>query len=127
MIFLYIHYNVATGMSHKVNICVFPMVLDQNQLGKKRAYFIFLLAVITQKNWSGIQAGQDLDSKTEAKGMEECCFLASSLWDHLPRNGTAHSELGPFVSLINKDNTLQACLQASLKGVFSQLKFSLPK
>lgn len=38
--------------------------------------------------------------------------------DHLPRDGTTHSKLGPFTSIINQENVLQTCQQANLMEVF---------
>jgi hypothetical protein len=46
---------------------------------------------------------------------------------HQCKGGTAHSELGTSTSIINPENVLQACLEASLVGTFSQLRFPLSK
>ena len=53
--------------------------------------------------------------------------LLHTLWvvEHrLPGDGTSHGRLGTSTSIINQENTLQACLRASLIGAFSHLKFS---
>ena len=36
-------------------------------------------------------------------------LLSYSARDHQSRNGTAHSELGPPISIINQENAPQAC------------------
>ena len=60
--------------------------------------------------------GRNVEAETEAEAMEECCLLAC-LWlasgflsyfyyttqDHLPRDATTHSGLGPL-STNNQEN-----------------------
>ena len=50
--------------------------------------------------------------------------LPSTMQDHEPRDGTAHSELGLLVLTINQDSTLQTCLQDDLIEALSQLSIS---
>jgi hypothetical protein len=55
---------------------------------------------------------RNLEPETDTEAMEECCLLACLLTfiqllfytvqDHLPRDGTAHSELGPPPSTRNQ-------------------------
>lgn len=41
--------------------------------------------------------------------------------DNLPRKGIAQSGMAPSANIINEENAIQTCLQASLKEAFSQL------
>lgn len=63
---------------------------------------------------------------TDTEAMEECYLPSWSPWlaqDHQPKDSTAHSEQGPFTSIINQEDEQQI----NLVGMFSQLRFSLPK
>lgn len=71
---------------------------------------------------------QDLDAETEAEGWRMLfigllSLLSQSPQDHLPRNGTAYSRLGPSPSITNQENAPQGCLQDDLMGTFFQLSF----
>lgn len=60
----------------------------------------------------------------EAESPEECgsyfvpygsfSFMFDTTQDHLPRDCTAHSELGLLSSITNQENVPQACPQANL-------------
>ena len=82
---------------------------------------------------------KNLEARTEAETMKECCVLTCSQWfmqptllynqGYLPMGVTAHSELCPAIlptSIINQENAYRvAYLQSD--GAFSQLKFPPPK
>ena len=53
-------------------------------------------------------------------------LVSYSTQDHLPRDSTAHSEMGPPTSLINQENVPQACSQVNLLEAFSQRRFPFP-
>ena len=50
-------------------------------------------------------------------------LLSYRTQDHQPRDGTAHSELGPPLSITNERNAFPASLQPDLMEAFSKLKF----
>ena len=47
-------------------------------------------------------------------------LLSYIILDHLPRGGTAYSELDPSASIIRQENAPEACTQADpIEGIFS--------
>jgi hypothetical protein len=46
------------------------------------------------------------------------CLLSYSTQGHKPRDGIAHIEVGPYMSIINQENTPHTCPHASLVGRF---------
>lgn len=72
-----------------------------------------------------LEGGRNLEAGTEAETVEEYYLLActaGSLYTtqkHLPRTATTHKELGPSTSIINPENSPQACQQADLMDIFS--------
>lgn len=51
-------------------------------------------------------------------------LLSNIIQDHFPKGCTAHSGLGPPISIIYQENALQTWLQANLKTVLSQFESS---
>lgn len=79
--------------------------------------------------------GRNLEIGTDAEDMEGHCSLAWSSWfaqhpfwnhpESAIQGGTIHSRLGPTITTINEENIPQACCQANLMELFSQLNFPL--
>lgn len=100
---------------------------DQKLLGKERLYYFTLLS-------QGRNSRQEWEAGTETEAMEECFFLACSPWlaqadflynsGSLSRGGTTHNGLSSLTPIINRENTLQTCLQASLMKADPHLRFS---
>lgn len=85
--------------------------LAKSNLGRKG---FCLTSTSTSKRIT--EASQGRNSGTQTETMEGRCFLTHGLppylcsMTHLPRDGTAHSVLGPLTSIINQEKALQTCL-----------------
>lgn len=53
-------------------------------------------------------------------------MLSYTIQDHLARDGTSHSDLGPPMSITNQENTLST-EQVYGEEIFSQLIFPIPR
>jgi hypothetical protein len=97
--------------------------MTQSNLGTKGLFFILqFIAAHGKTVWPGTQS-MNLEAKTGAETIEECCLLGCShgllnlfffptTQAHMPRGGTTHSGLDPPTSIINQENSTQTCLRA---------------
>lgn len=79
--------------------------------------------------WVEVRVGMQgrwMEAGIKAEAVEKCSLLVCLSWltqllsctpqDQLSRQGTTHGGLDPFTPVINRENVLQACLQASPRG-----------
>lgn len=83
-----------------------------------------------------IETGQELEAGTQRTKQEPWCSLASLglltylpylAQTHLSRGGTAHSRLGPPISISLQKSAPRRCSRTSLTETILQLKFLFPK
>lgn len=110
---------------------------DHKQLVEERVYFSIQFSLHTQflgELWTGTEQGKNR-VRRGWKGHEgvmlthqgSLSLLSYSTQWHHHRGGTAYSEVGPHISIINEENAPQACLWVNLVAAFSEWKFPLPK
>lgn len=111
--------------------------MSKNNLRRKR-FHLKDYSLSSGRVNTGIQCRNTKDG-TKAVTMEKCCLLASTTPEKhthtssitqacLPRNGTAHNELGPPLLTRNKENGLKTLSKARLIwNLFSAEFFSLLK
>lgn len=99
--------------------------------------FMWLTSYISlaKETKAGTQ-GRNLEARTEAENMRQCCSLTChhgllsqlsyTIQDHLSRGGNNHNGLDPPVSVINEENDPQGCSHSNLMEVILHLKFPFP-
>lgn len=71
---------------------------------------------------AGAQAGQEMETGTEAENLEEWCLLVCSTWPaflYFSESPTNHSGLGPPASVFNQENAPTDLPMGPLDGPYS--------
>lgn len=109
---------------------------EQKQFGEERVYLAYRLQSIIRGMQGRNKRQEPRGNRSRGHGwMILTDFLSLFSYipqDYLPKDGTTHSGVGPFTSVVNqkkkkKKNHGLPCLQASLMGAFSQFWFFLTK